>query len=1460
MTRFSRPLLVVVCFTLIATLSALSARAGNRPLGQSFSPARIVEALARLNPLRAVPDEILPAPHRLPEKISKSEATNTPRVLLAQGPAPFIVNTTSDHAPDGVCAGPLPTADCTLREAIIAANASPDASTINFNISGAAPFVIQPTSALPAIGNPVLINGYSQNGASANRNATGALTTTLAIVLDGTNARGGVSGLTFNGANNCAIRGLNIRNFTGSGVIISNTSTGNTIAGCFIGTNNAGTAAAPNGGSGVQINSVIGNTIGGTTPGDRNLISGNTGTGILDVGDGTPTATGNTIQGNVIGLNAATTAKIANNIGIQINSRDGTTVGSPATGGIVTGAGNIISGNTNEGLSVLNFIAGTDNISIRGNKIGTNNADATGLGNGTDGIFIGGIGEQVLSNTIIGNGGNGIQLFNASSVIIQQNNIGFATNGNSGSGVFLSNGAKNNVIGGTVAGTFAAAETNGNLISGNLTGVSVDSGADDATGNSIRGNTIELNTNLGINLNGNGVSGDGVTANDFQDPDTGDNNLQNFPVITSVNGNVVTGTLNSTPSTTFVLDFYDNNVPTAADAEGSFGLGSLTVTTDASGNAPFTFTASGVPTIIGFTTAVAIDPAGNTSEFSAAVRAPQNFVVDTTSDVNLTACTAAANDCSLRGAINNANANPGAETISFDILGAGVQTIRPNTPLPTIIDQVTIDGYTQPSATANTLASGNNATLLIELNGAGAGSTANGLTLIGNGSSVRGLVINRFGGSGVALLGASAVNNTVAGCFIGTNAAGTAALSNGASGVLVDLGGDINTIGGATPEDRNVISGNRTSGIILNDAGSTSNVVQGNHIGTNAAGTSAIANGQNGVSIQSDSLANTIGGTAAGAGNIIAFNTGAGVFVSGTGNSIRANSIHDNGGLGIDLSPVGITANDPGDADPGANNLQNFPVITAFAGNNIIGNINSTPNTNFTLEFYSVPVADASGNGEGQTLLTSQPISTDSTGNANFSFNIGAAPTGFITATATNIGTGDTSEFSNAFSTAALPSLSISDVTLTEGDTGTATASFTVTLSAASTQTVTVDFATANGTATQPADYTQRTGTVTFTPGQTTQLITIPVVGDVLDEANETFFVNLTNPTNATVADAQGVGTITDNDPLPTMTVSDVSVTEGNTGTPNAVFTVTLSTVSGRSVTVNYATANGTATAPSDYTTATGTLTIPAGNSSGTITVLVQGDTLFEPNETFFLNLTGATNATITDNQGIGTILNDDGSLIVTTTADSTNAGDGLTSLREAITFANGNASADTISFDIPGAGVQTIRPNTPLPPITEQVTIDGYAQPSATLNTLTTGFDANILIALSGENIVGGASGLIIQANNSLINGLIIHRFQSTGLVFNGNSNRLEGCLIGPDSAGTGNFGNTSNGEGVRVNGTGNVIGGAFASVRNIISGNRLDGIIISGAAGAGNNSVAGNFIGTTKTGLAPLATAATA
>ncbi|MFA6958511.1 MAG: Calx-beta domain-containing protein [Thermoanaerobaculia bacterium] len=223
------------------------------------------------------------------------------------------------------------------------------------------------------------------------------------------------------------------------------------------------------------------------------------------------------------------------------------------------------------------------------------------------------------------------------------------------------------------------------------------------------------------------------------------------------------------------------------------------------------------------------------------------------------------------------------------------------------------------------------------------------------------------------------------------------------------------------------------------------------------------------------------------------------------------------------------------------------------------------------------------------------------------------------------------------------PTISIGDVSQLEGDVSNSMI-FTVTLSNPSSQQITVDFATANNSATAGSDYTLNSGTVTFVPGDTSEQISVTILGETTDEPDEDFVVNLTNPANATISDAQALGTIQNDDALtPTFTISNVTLAEGNAGTTAFIFTVTLSPTSASPTSVDLTTSNGTATtADSDYATTAQTLNFAAGDSSKTFTVLVNGDTKLEGNETFNVTMSNPTGGALTSGAGLGRINNDD--------------------------------------------------------------------------------------------------------------------------------------------------------------------------------------------------------------------------
>lgn len=222
------------------------------------------------------------------------------------------------------------------------------------------------------------------------------------------------------------------------------------------------------------------------------------------------------------------------------------------------------------------------------------------------------------------------------------------------------------------------------------------------------------------------------------------------------------------------------------------------------------------------------------------------------------------------------------------------------------------------------------------------------------------------------------------------------------------------------------------------------------------------------------------------------------------------------------------------------------------------------------------------------------------------------------------------------------PRFTVDDVTLDEGDSGTTEAVFTVRASAGTIYPMTVDYTTVEGTATAGVDYTAQSGRLTFAAGETVQTIAVPIMGDTLHEWSETFSLVLSNPDYAAIEDGEGVGTITDDDEPPTAVIDDVEITEGDDGIQDITFTVNLSTESGRPITIDYQTQDGTALAGADYEATSGTITFNPGETSQTITVSALSDTLDEPTETFTVDLLNPNNVTLADNQGLGSILDND--------------------------------------------------------------------------------------------------------------------------------------------------------------------------------------------------------------------------
>ena len=431
---------------------------------------------------------------------------------------------------------------------------------------------------------------------------------------------------------------------------------------------------------------------------------------------------------------------------------------------------------------------------------------------------------------------------------------------------------------------------------------------------------------------------------------------------------------------------------------------------------------------------------------------------------------------SLRQAISDANSGFGPDTIWFAVPTAGIPTIVPATPLPTLTDPVTIDGTTQLPAG------------WVELDGQ-ATAFAVGLTLAGGSSNIRGLVINGFGHAGIVLSGpggnvvegnrigsdasgtqgrsgfaygievsgspanriggtspgggnlisgnlfgifvhgSAATGNVIEGNLIGTDATGAAALPNAATGIWIfGAGGTI--VGGADPAAGNVIAGNATDGVDVGGAAGVNTTIAGNVIGLAADRATPLGNGNDGVYVYGGAGGSSIGALAA---NWIGANGGAGVRLeatAGTGNAIRGNRLLGNGDLGIDLGAEGVTANDAGDLDGGANDQQNFPVLDdAFiGGTQISGTLDGAANGAFILEVFAASACDPSGNGEGTELLAVQAVTTDGAGHGEFTATLSRnvdASTEYVTATVTDA-SGNTSEFSPCAPDTLLPTTTTS--------------------------------------------------------------------------------------------------------------------------------------------------------------------------------------------------------------------------------------------------------------------------------------------------------------------------------------------------------------------------------------------------------------------------------------------------
>jgi hypothetical protein len=436
--------------------------------------------------------------------------------------AVFTVTNTNDSGPGS------------MRQAILDANVAVGADSIRFNIPGTGVHTIAVASALPPLSDSLgaVVDGYTQPGAAPNTHPAG-INATLGIEITPAVGFASCNGFALPSDGNL-IRGLVINGFGCAGILINGSN--NVVEGNFVGTDPMGTFAKSNE-TGILIEFAsaqlpTGNLIGGADRAARNLISGNSATGVGIIG-----GTSNAIEGNFIGTNAAGTNGIPNQIGVAVNNL----ATDNRIGGAISASRNLVSGNANCGIAVS---FGSTRNTIRMNLIGTDSSGGQPLPNACGVILITQASDNVVDrNVISGNTGDGVRIIGSLSDrnVVSANSIGFDVNGaaalpNAGNGVIVRAGASNNTIGG-VAGT------SGNSIAySGANGVQVGSTlADPAVGNVILGNGISDSALAGIDL-----GGDGETANDPGDPDSGPNQIQNAPVLTfavksAVNGKVVVG-------------------------------------------------------------------------------------------------------------------------------------------------------------------------------------------------------------------------------------------------------------------------------------------------------------------------------------------------------------------------------------------------------------------------------------------------------------------------------------------------------------------------------------------------------------------------------------------------------------------------------------------------------------------------------------------------------------------------------------------------------------------------------------------------------------------------------------------------------------------------------------------------------------------------------------------------------